>query len=88
MQNRDTTHRLGRGLGSSFSLRLSIYILLVTLTIFVVTLVVTYRTARQQVESEVISRSQTALDNTILRISSILGEVEATVESYATTIKL
>ena len=88
MQNRDTTHRLGRGLGSSFSLRLSIYILLVTSTIFVVTLVVTYRTARQQVESEVISRSQTALDNTILRISSILGEVEATVESYATTIEL
>ena len=70
----------------SFSLRLSLYILLVTTVIFVVTLVVTFRAARREVQSEVINRTEIALDNTILRIGTILQEIETTIAGSATMV--
>ena len=66
---------------SSFSLRLSLYILLATTSIFLLAFIVAYRTARQQVENEIVDHAQVALDNTILQISTILHEVETTVAS-------
>lgn len=68
---------------SSFSLRLSLYILLITTFIFVITLVVTYRTASRHVQNEVVDHAQASLDNTILQINTILQDVETAVESIS-----
>lgn len=66
---------------SSFSLRLSLYILLVTTSIFVVTLILTYRTASRHVQDEVVGHAQLSLDNTILQINTILQDIETAVEN-------
>lgn len=87
MRTRATTSGSKSLFGGSFSLRLSLYILLITTAIFVVAIVVTYRTARQQVQREVVGRAQVAVDNTILSISTILGGVEATLESAAVLVE-
>lgn len=65
----------------SFSLRLSLYILLVTAAVFITAIFMTYRSAREYVQGEVVEHSQVALDNTLLQISTMLQEVETTLES-------
>lgn len=64
-------------------MRLSLYILLITTAIFLVALVVTFRAARHEVQSEVVDRTEVALDNTILRIGTILQEIETSIASSA-----
>lgn len=86
MGTKDMTHgKRGFRLGS-FSLRLSLYILLVVAAIFVVTLVVTYRAAHKHMQSEMVSNAQISLDNTVLQIGTILHEVETAVESTSAMI--
>lgn len=70
-----------RRVRGSFSLRLSLYILLVTVAIFVATIIISYRAAREYMQEEVVKHAQVALDNTILQISTMLQEVETAVES-------
>lgn len=81
MDTKDMTQGNRRFRRGSFSLRLSLYILLVVAAIFVVTLVVTYRAAHKHMRSEMVSNAQISLDNTILQIGTILQEVETAVES-------
>lgn len=76
----DDNRWLRRG---SFSLRLSLYILIVVVAIFAVTLIVTYRAAHRHMQSEVVEHAQISLDNTILQIGTILQEVETAVESIS-----
>ncbi len=63
----------------SFSVRLTLYVLLIVTALFVVALATAYHTARRQVQQEVVEHAQVALDHTILQISTILQEVEQAV---------
>lgn len=89
MWNKKVGDKAGKdkGLFASFSLRMSLYILLITTSIFVVTLVLTYRTASSQVRSEVVDYAQVALDNTIFQISTILQDVESVVTNAAVMVE-
>ena len=67
----------------SFSLRLSLYILLVTSTIFLLTFWIYFGQARRSVSEEAVERAQVKLDNTILQIDKVLGEVEIAVKNMS-----
>ena len=67
----------------SFSLRLSLYILLVTSTIFLLAFWIYFGQARSSVREEAVERAQVKLDNTILQIDKVLGEVEIAVKNMS-----
>ena len=72
-----------RVIKKSFSLRLSLYILLVTSTIFLLAFWIYFGQARRSVREEAVERAQVKLDNTILQIDKVLGEVEIAVKNMS-----
>ncbi|MBQ3153050.1 MAG: SpoIIE family protein phosphatase [Bacteroidaceae bacterium] len=67
----------------SFSLRLTLYILLTAATIFVITLLLSYYSAYSHVHSEAQEKAEVTLDNTILQIDNVLNSVETAVHNIA-----
>lgn len=86
MDSVDTANGDSGACRGSFSLRLSLYILLVTAAIFIAALLVTYHSAHKRMQSEVVEHAQIALDNTTLQISTILQEVETALETTSAMI--
>ena len=75
-------HRLFR----SFSTRLTLVILLVAASLFILAFWSNNRLARRYVERESIEHAQSTVDNTILRIDNVLHSVELAVHNLAWTI--
>lgn len=73
--------RIRQIIESSFSLRMSLYILVVAATLFVLAFFSYFQQARSSVREEAIERAQTKLDNTILQIDKVLGSVETAVNN-------
>ena len=75
--------KITRRFTSSFPLRLSLVILILVSVLFTATIVGNTRSARRYVQKESIERAQSALDNTILRINSVLRSVEITLNNLS-----
>lgn len=67
----------------SFSFRLTVVILIVTTFLFLLSLFSIGRYARQNVKAESIQRAESTLNNTILRINSVLQSVEIATHNLA-----
>ena len=67
----------------SFSLRLSLYILFVTSTIFLLAFWIYFGQARRSVSEEAVERAQVKLENTILQIDKVLEAVEIAVKNMS-----
>jgi sigma-B regulation protein RsbU (phosphoserine phosphatase) len=67
----------------SFSFRLTVVILIVTAVLFLVSLFTIGRYARQNARTESIQRAELSLNNTILRINSVLQSVEIATHNLA-----
>ena len=75
--------KITRMFSRSFPLRLSLVILVLVSVLFAATIVGNTRSARRYVQRESIERAQSALDNTILRINSVLHSVEITLNNLS-----
>ena len=67
----------------SFSFRLSLYILCVSVPVFVLAFFSYFHSARKSVKAESIERAQVAMDNTILQIDQVLNSVETAVQNFS-----
>ena len=67
----------------SFSFRLTVVILILTAVLFLVSLFTIGRYARQNARTESIQRAELSLNNTILRINSVLQSVEIATHNLA-----
>ena len=67
----------------SFSTRVSLYVLLITGTVFSLAFVIFYHSARSQVQAEAEKYAMSSLENTVLRIDKILHSVEVAVANNA-----
>lgn len=76
-------HRAKQYLLKSFSLRLSIMLLIVAGTIFYLVFFINYRITYNRERQGAIENSLSSLDNTILRIESVLHSVEVAVQNMA-----
>lgn len=70
-------------LSQSFPARLSFLLILMTSAVFIVAFAAYYQSARSQVKNEAVAHAQRALETTILRIESVLQEVEVAVNNMA-----
>lgn len=68
-------------LSQSFPARLSFLLILMTSAVFIVAFAAYYQSARSQVKNEAVAHAQRALQTTILRIESVLQEVEVAVNN-------
>lgn len=67
----------------SFSLRMSLYILLVASIVFLLAFWIYFRQARHSVSEEAVEQAQVKLENTILQIDKVLGSVEIAVKNMS-----
>ena len=67
----------------SFSLRMSLYILLTAGSVFILAFGGYFRQARKTVVEEAVEQAQVKLNNTILQIDKVLNSVETAVENLA-----
>ena len=74
--------RLGKYI-HSFSTKLSLYILLVVVLVFVTGFVWNYRTSRDFVSNEAIERVQASLDGAVMKIDNVLNSVETAVKNMS-----
>ena len=72
-----------RTIRSSFSLRMTAYIMLVAATVFLLSFMAIFQSARKFVRTEAIERAQVVLDNTVLQIDYVLNTVETAVHNMA-----
>ena len=75
--------RLRQMIESSFSLRMSLYILMVAASVFVLAFWGYFRQARSSVREEAIEQAQVKLDNVILQIDKMLIPVETAVQNLS-----
>lgn len=75
--------KIARVFSRSFPLRLSMVVLVLVSVLFTATIVGNTRSARKYVQRESVERAQSALDNTILRINSVLHSVEITLNNLS-----
>ena len=75
--------RLRTLIKSSFSLRMTLYILVAVATVFVLAFSVFFYQARASVREEAVERAQIKLDNTILQIDEVLGSVEVAIKNLS-----
>lgn len=68
---------------SSFSLRMTLYILVAVATVFVLAFSVFFYQARASVREEAVERAQIKLDNTILQIDEVLASVEVAIKNLS-----
>ena len=72
-----------RMIKESFSLRMSLYILLVASSVFLLAFWSYFKQARQSVSEEAVEQAQVKLGNTILQIDKVLGSVEIAVKNLS-----
>ena len=65
----------------SFSLRMSLSILLVAGSVFIVAFLSYFHQARQAVSDEAVAQAKAKLDNTIVQIDKVLNSVEVALEN-------
>ena len=75
--------RLKQMIERSFSLRMSLYILMVSGSVFVFAFWGYFQQARQSVSSEAVEQAQVKLNNAILQIDNVLNSVETAVENLS-----
>ena len=71
--------RLRQMIESSFSLRMSLYILMVAASVFILAFWGYFNQARNSVREEAMEQAQVKLDNVILQIDKVLSSVETAV---------
>ena len=67
----------------SFSMRLSLYILLVASSVFLLAFLSFFKQARTSVRTEAVEQARVKLDNTILQIDKVLESVEIAVKNLS-----
>ncbi|MBR2497778.1 MAG: hypothetical protein IKB63_05455, partial [Parabacteroides sp.] len=67
----------------SFSTRLSLFIFLVSASVFIVTFLAYYGSARSEVEEEAAKHAQSTVSNAILKIEDLLNSVEVAIKNTA-----
>ena len=67
----------------SFSLRMSLYILVMAASVFILAFWGYFQQARSSVREEAMEQAQVKLDNTILQIDKVLGSVETAVQNLS-----
>ncbi|MBE6300619.1 MAG: HAMP domain-containing protein [Parabacteroides distasonis] len=67
----------------SFSTRLSLFIFLVSASVFIITFVAYYGSARSEVEEEAAKHAQSTVSNAILKIEDLLNSVEVAIKNTA-----
>ena len=67
----------------SFSLRMSLYILVMAASVFILAFWGYFQQARSSVREEAMVQAQVRLDNTILQIDKVLGSVETAVQNLS-----
>lgn len=67
----------------SFSLRMSLYILMVASSVFLLAFWIYFQQARQSVSEEAVDQAQVKLENTILQIDQVLNSVETAVKNLS-----
>lgn len=72
-----------RMIRKSFSLRMSLYILFVASSVFLLVFWSYFRQARHSVSEEAVEQAQVKLENTILQINQVLGSVEVAVKNLS-----
>lgn len=75
--------RLKQIIEGSFSLRISLYILLVATLVFVLAFYGYFYQAKSSVKEEAMEQAQVKLDNTILQIDKVLNSVEIAVQNLS-----
>lgn len=78
-----TLRKLIHMIRSSFSLRMTLYILMVAAAVFLLAFMANLQSARKYVRSEAIEHVQVALDNTVLQIDQVLNSVETAIQNIA-----
>ena len=73
-------------ISSSFSARLSLWVILIAVAVFVTAFVAFFHTARERVREEASSHAQEALSTTIQRVDHMLENVEVAVRNAAPAI--
>lgn len=68
---------------SSFSLRMSLYILMVAASVFILAFWGYFQQAKSSVEREAMEQAEVKLDNTILQIDKVMGSVETAVQNLS-----
>ena len=67
----------------SFSMRLSLYILLVASSVFLLAFLSFFKQARTSVRTEAVEQARVKLNNTILQIDKVLGSVEIAMKNLS-----
>ena len=75
--------RLKQMIERSFSLRMSLYILMVSGSVFIFAFWGYFQQARQSVSDEAVEQAQVKLNNAILQIDNVLNSVETAVENLS-----
>ena len=75
--------RLRQMIESSFSLRMSLYILMVAASVFILAFWGYFNQARNSVREEAMEQAQVKLDNVILQIDKVLSSVETAVQNLS-----
>ncbi len=75
--------RLKQMIERSFSLRMSLYILMVAGSVFIFAFWGYFQQARQSVSDEAVEQAQVKLNNAILQIDNVLNSVETAVENLS-----
>ena len=75
--------KLKQMIESSFSLRMSLYILMMAASVFILAFWGYFQQARRSVREEAMVQAQVKLDNTILQIDKVLGSVETAVQNLS-----
>lgn len=75
--------KLKQMIESSFSLRMSLYILMVAASVFILAFWGYFQQARSSVREEAMEQTQVKLDNTILQIDKVLSSVETAVQNLS-----
>ena len=75
--------KLKRMIERSFSLRMSLYILVMAASVFILAFWGYFQQARISVREEAMEQAQVKLDNTILQIDKVLSSVETAVQNLS-----
>lgn len=75
--------RLKQMVKTSFSLRMSLYILIASATIFILTFLISFHQSNEMVKEEAIKHAQVSLEKTVLEIDKVLNSVETAVQNIS-----
>ena len=75
--------RLRQMVKTSFSFRMSMYILIASATIFILTFLINFHQSNEMVKEEAIKHAQVSLEKTVLEIDKVLNSVETAVQNIS-----